>query len=96
MSDNLFLSRKPLNIQEEQIETKFQTRQESLFGKESFSEIKEESMNKELSLGKSIREKIFTQKRLKQKIKNENSNSNNEKIKDRLTIPTELYYKCIL
>ena len=95
MSDNLFLSHKPLNVQEEQIETKFQTRQESLFGKESFSEIKEESMNKELSLGKSMREKIFTQKRLKQKIKNENSNSNNEKIKDRLTIPTELYYKCI-
>ena len=49
MSDNLFLSHKPLNVQGEQIETKFQTRQESLFGKESFSEIKEESMNKELS-----------------------------------------------
>ena len=95
MSDHLFLSQKPQNAQGEQIETKFQTRQESLFGKESFSEIKEESMNKELSLGKSIREKIFTQKRLKQKINNENTNSNNEKIKDRLTIPPEFYYNCI-
>ena len=95
MSDNLFLSQKPLNVQGEQIETKFQTRQDSLFGKESFSEIKEESMNRELSLGKSLREKIFTQKRLKQKIKNENTNSNNEKIKDRLTISPEYYNKCL-
>ena len=33
MSDNLFLSQKPQNDQGEQIETKFQTRQESLFVK---------------------------------------------------------------
>ena len=64
MSENLFLSQNPSNTQE-LIESKFQTRQVSLFAKENFSEIKEESMNKELSLGKSIREKIFIQKRLK-------------------------------
>ena len=94
MSENLFLSQNPSNTQE-LIESKFQTRQVSLFAKENFSEIKEESMKKELSLGKSIREKIFIQKRLKQKMNKENENSKSETIRDKLTISRDFYDKCI-
>ena len=38
------------------IESKFESRNNAFFLNETFSEFKEESMNRELSLGKSIRE----------------------------------------
>ena len=93
MSESLF-TQNPLNSQEEQIESKFQNRHELLFTKENFSQIKEDSMNKELSLGKSFREKMFLQKRLKQKKAQDNENIHSQKIVDNLTISRELYDKC--
>ena len=94
MTDNLPFIQPILNSQNEQIDTKFQNRHELLFEKENFSQIKEDSINKELSLGKSIREKYFVQKRLKQKLNKEFEISNSEKIIDKLTIPNEFYEKC--
>ena len=94
MSENLFISQNPSNSQEEQIESKFQNRHELLFNKENFSQLIEDSMNKELSLGKSFRETIFIQKRLKQKRDKDSNNANSYKIIDKLTISRELYDKC--
>ena len=51
------------------IESKFESRNNSFFSNETFSEFIEESMNKELSLGKSIRERLFLRKRLQQKLR---------------------------
>ena len=92
MSENLFISPTDVKSQEEQIESKFKRRQDSIFHKENFSEIKEDSIQKEISLGNSNREKLFIQKRLKQKFVKENINSG--KIEDKLTISSEFYDKC--
>ena len=56
------------NSQENQIESKFQNRQEKFQNEENFAQIKEKTMTKELSLGQDNRNKIFMQRRLKKKI----------------------------
>ena len=61
------------NNQEEQLENKFQSRQEKFNNEENFSQIKESTMSKELSLGEDKRNKIFMQKRLNKKTNIENN-----------------------
>ena len=94
MSDFLSLTQIPLKSQTNQIESKFQNRKETLFAEEDFSQIKEDSINKELTLGKNVREKYFVQKRLKQKLNKENESHNCKKIIDNLTISHDYYEKC--
>ena len=89
---SLPLTHIPLNTQKDQIESKFQNRKETLFAEENFSQIKEDSMNNELSLGKNVREKYFVQKRLKQKLIKQSECPN--KILDILTISRDFYDKC--
>ena len=77
------------------IESKFESRNNSFFSNETFSEFIEESMNKELSLGKSIRERLFLRKRLQQKLRKDIPKSSSpSKIENYLTISKELYEKC--
>ena len=61
------------NNQDSQMESKFQSRQEQFTNEENFSQIKETTMSKELSLGENNRNKIFMQKRLNKKINTENN-----------------------
>ena len=61
------------NNQDSQMESKFQSRQELFTNEENFSQIKESTMSKELSLGENNRNKIFMQKRLNKKINTENN-----------------------
>ena len=53
-------------------------------------------MNNELSLRKTFREEIFIQKRLKQRMIEQNGNSSPKKIINKLTISQELYNECNL
>ena len=77
------------------IESKFESRNNAFFLNETFSEFKEESMNRELSLGKSIRERLFFRKRKEQKLrKGIPKSSSPSKIENYLTISKELYEKC--
>ena len=79
----------------EEIDSKFESRQRALYDEESLQEIKEKSLNKELSLGQSMREKFCLRKRIQQKlIINPTKSSNSSKIFDNLTISQELYNKC--
>ena len=55
------------NNQENQIDSKFQNRQDEFTPDENFSKIKESTMSKELSLSETNRNKIFLQKRLHKK-----------------------------
>ena len=79
-----------------EIDSKFESRQRKLFSEKTLLEIKEESMDKELTLGRSIKEKLCLQKRMQQKIQKDsnNANSNSSKIENILTISPELYKKC--
>ena len=79
-----------------EIDSKFESRQRKLFSEKTLLEIKEESMDKELTLGRSIKEKLCLQKRMQQKIQKDsnNENSNSSKIENILTISPELYKKC--
>ena len=61
------------NNQDSQMESKFQSRQELFTNEENFSQIKESTMSKELSLGENNRNKIFMQKRLNKKFNTENN-----------------------
>ena len=92
MSNNIFIPQIEGKSQEEQIESKFQRRQDFIFSNENFSKIKEDSIKNEISLGNSNREKIFIQKRLKQKLIKENINTG--KIENHLTISSEIYKRC--
>ena len=92
MSNNIFIPQIEGKSQEEKIESKFQRRQDFIFSNENFSKIKEDSIKNEISLGNSNREKIFIQKRLKQKLIKENINSG--KIENNLIISSEIYKKC--
>ena len=96
MSENLFVSQVSSNSQKEKIEAKFQNRYDLLFAEKKFSEIKDDSMNNELSLRKTFREEIFIQKRLKQRMIEQNGNSSPKKIINKLTISQELYNECNL
>ena len=78
------------NSQENQIESKFQNRQEKFQNEENFAQIKEKTMTKELSLGQDNRNKIFMQRRLKKKINSEPI----EFLKNKLSIPSDIYEKC--
>ena len=76
------------------IDLKFESRNNKLFSNETISEFKEYSMSKELSLGNSVRERLFLQRRMQQKITNNISDSSFSKIEDNLSISQELYNKC--
>ena len=76
--------------QENAIDLKLQKRQQNFSNEENFSEIKENSMTNELSLGLNFRNKIFMQKRLRQNMNIEKTQS----LKNKLTIPLELFEKC--
>ena len=78
------------NLQENEIDSKLQKRQHNFTNEENFSKIKESSMTNELSLGLNLRNKIFLQKRLKQNMNIEVTQS----LKNKLTIPLELFEKC--
>ena len=94
MSSNLFVPEDSLNSQKVKLEAKFHNRYDLLFSSQNFSETKDDSMNKELSLRKNLREEIFVQKRLKQRMTEQDNNSSSKKIKDKLTISRELYEQC--
>ena len=86
-----------MTAEKERIDSKFESRYRKLLSMETLSEIKEESINKELSLGKSFQEKLFLQKRIhfsNQKINSTSSNSTNSFIEKNLTISPEIYHKC--
>lgn len=76
------------------LESKYITRNNALFSNETFSETKEDLMNKELSLGKSFQERLFLRKRMSKKLTKKNSENSPSKIEDNLTISLELYNKC--
>ena len=65
-------------------------RQQNFSNEENFSEIKEKTMSEELSQGLNFRNKIFMKKRIKQNINIEVIQS----LKNKLTIPLELFEKC--
>lgn len=76
--------------QENDIESKLQKRNEDFANEENFSKIKESAMTNELSLGQNFRNKIFMQRRLKQNMITESTQS----LKNKLTIPLEWYEQC--
>ena len=80
----------------EGIDSKFESRYRSLLSVETPSEIKEDSINKELSLGKSFQEKLFLQKRIQNQKLNTLSPSklSMSSIEKNLTISPELYHTC--
>ena len=78
------------NNQENDIDSKYQKRQENFTNDVDFSQIKEKTMTNELSLGQSFRNKIFMQKRLKKTTNVEST----ESLKSKLTIPVELFETC--
>ena len=82
--------RKNEDKQENDIESKLQKRQEDFSNEENFSKIKENTMTNELSLGQNFRNKIFMQKRLKQNMITETT----ESLKNKLTIPLEWFENC--
>jgi len=69
-SSNIFFSgnQNYQNNQENQIDSKFQNRQDNFITEEDFSKIKESAMSKDLSLSENNRNKIFLQKRLQKQI----------------------------
>ena len=54
-----------------------------------------ESLKNELSLGKSIRERLFLRKRMQQKLRKDITNKSPSKIENNFTISKELYQKFI-
>ena len=90
-SSNLFSnSGENENNQDNDIDSKFQNRQQEFSNEENFSQIKENTMTNELSLGQSFRNKVFMQKRLKKTMNYQSM----ESLKCKLTIPLELYESC--
>ena len=86
-----------MTTERDRIDSKFESRYRTLLSMETLSEIKEESINKELSLVKSFQEKLFLQKRIhhqKPIINSSPSYSNISSIEKNLTISPELYHKC--
>ncbi len=79
-----------MKSQDDDINSKYQKRQENFTNEEDFSKIKENTMSNELSLGQNYRSKIFAQKRLKITMNVESTNS----LKNTLTIPLELFQTC--
>lgn len=76
--------------QENQIEFKFQNRQEKFSNEENFSQIKENTMSNELSLGQDTRKKEFMKRRLIKKVNMEAI----ESLKNKLSIQLDIYEKC--
>ena len=79
-----------INDQDTIMENKFQNRQEAFLEEENFSSSKENTMNKELSIGQNMRDKLFMQKRMKKQTSTQQSQS----LISKLTIPLELYQTC--
>ena len=75
------------NNQENQIDSKFQNRQENFISEEDFSKIKESVMSKDLSLSENNRNKIFLQKRLQKQINMEP----NVSLMNSLSMPKDIY-----
>ena len=79
----------------DEINSKLENRQKKLFETVNFSDIREESINKELLLGKSLREKLFLKKRMQQKINTDiPSISNNSIFGNNSIISPELFNYC--
>ena len=78
------------NNQDNDIDSKYQKRQENFSNQVEYSQIKEKTMTNELSLGQNFRNKIFMQKRLKKTMNVESTQS----LKNKLTISPELFEKC--
>jgi hypothetical protein len=78
------------NNQDDDINSKYQKRQENFKTDESLEKIKENTMSNELSLGQNYRNKIFAQKRLKKSMNIESTNT----LKSQLTIPIQLFESC--
>ena len=78
------------NNQDNDIDTKYQKRQENFANQEEYSQIKEKTMTNELSLGQNFRNKIFMQKRLKKAMNVESTQT----LKSKLTISLELFDNC--
>ena len=78
------------NDQENEIESKLQSRQESFINDDNFNRYKENTMTKELSEGENKREIIFRQKRLEKVINAEQTQT----LKSQLKIPLELFENC--
>lgn len=78
------------NNQDNDIDSRFQNRQEQSSNAENFSQIIENTMTNELSLGKKSRDKIFMQRRLKKNMNVEQT----QNLKNKLTIPVELFENC--
>ena len=78
------------NNQDNDIDSKYQKRQENFSNQVEYSQIKENTMTNELSLGQNFRNKIFMQKRLKKAMNVEQTQS----LKSKLTISPELFEKC--
>ena len=87
-SSNLFLNK--TTNPEDEIEKKLQLRQEHYSNSENFTELKQNAISNELSRTKDERSKMFMQRRLKQTITVDKAVS----LKNKLTIPTELYEQC--
>ena len=63
------------NNQDNDIDSKYQKRQENFSNQVEYSQIKEKTMTNELSLGQNFRNKIFMQKRLKKTMNVESTQS---------------------
>lgn len=80
-----------VNNPDELIEDKFSKRAEEVSeSATSFENYRESAMIKDLSLKATDREKMFKEKRLRQKIKVDYTQS----LKDKLTIPLNVYEEC--
>ena len=76
--------------QDVEMDSKLQQRQKNFSNVETFAQIKESEMSKELSLSQNTRDKIFMQRRIKNTMKFEQPQS----LKSKLTIPLELFESC--
>ena len=80
-----------INSQEDIIDSRLQKRQQDFNNIEDFSQIKENTISSELSLGENSRNLIFKQKRLKHTIRPEITQS----LKNNLSIPLDWYEQCL-
>ena len=78
------------NNQDNDIDSKYQKRQENFMDEENFSKIKETTMTTELSSSQNNRNLIFQRKRLKKSMNSETTQT----LKNNLKIPIDLFEKC--
>ena len=73
-----------------QIDKKLQQRQEQFSSEANFSQIKENAISSDLTLGSDERAKMFRMRRIQAKLNIESPIS----LKEKLTIPLQLYDEC--